>query len=282
MEQHQFNYQRIQKAITFLSENFKQQPSLEEVAEEVHLSPFHFQKIFTEWAGVSPKKFLQFLTTDYLKQQIQHTSSVLEAADLAGLSSQSRVYDLFVNLEAVTPQEYKKAGRGLEIYYAYHECPFGNCFIAVTKRGICGLEFVEEDQKEVILAEFAQKWHFAKLIADNQQTAPFVARIFDPYRKNYGRLTVLVQGTNFQIKVWEALLKIPFGSLSTYAQIAKHIANPQAVRAVGTAVGKNPIAYLIPCHRVIRKEGKLGGYHWGSTRKTAIVGWEAAHQLERA
>lgn len=279
MEENSLNYHRIQKAIEFLSDNFKQQPRLEDVAEQVHLSPFHFQKMFTEWAGVSPKKFLQFLTTHYLKEQIRNTSSILEAADLVGLSSQSRVYDLFVNLEAVTPHQYRHAGKGLKIYYAYHDCPFGICFIAVTERGICGLEFLEEDQKEVILTSFAQRWHFAKLEANVEKTTPYLNQIFDPYQRKYGSVKVLIQGTNFQIKVWEALLKIPFGSVSTYAQIAQSIGNPQAVRAVGTAIGKNPVAYLIPCHRIIRKEGKLGGYHWGSERKKAIIGWEAAKSL---
>ncbi|MCU0444850.1 MAG: methylated-DNA--[protein]-cysteine S-methyltransferase [Microscillaceae bacterium] len=281
MSQEQFNYQRVEKAIAFLSENFKQQPSLEQVAEEVNVSPFHFQRIFAEWAGVSPKRFLQYLTVDFLRNKIQDTQNLVEAAEIAGLSTQSRVYDLFVNIEGVTPQQYKSAGMGLDIYYGYNFSPFGMCFIAVAEKGICGLAFVEEDQKRDEFAQFSKKWSFARLIHQPSYTQHFIQKIFSPFKnqdrtKESDKLTLLVQGTNFQLKVWEALLKVPIGAVSTYQSIAQAIGKPQALRAVGTAVGDNPIAYLIPCHRVIRKEGKLGEYHWGSNRKKAIIGWEMA------
>lgn len=278
-QQDLLNYERIKTAIQYLSDNFKEQPSLDEVAEKVHLSPFHFQRMFAEWAGVSPKKFLKYLTLNYLQQKITEIPNVLAMAEEAGLSSQSRVYDLFVTLEAVTPQQYKSAGEGLLIRYGYHVTPFGMCFIAATERGICGMAFVDEAQKRVEYEQFTQKWAFAEFQHDPVFTQPFIAQIFKQQqlsKLSNNRLNVLVQGTNFQVKVWEALLKIPIGAVSTYQQIATTIGNPKANRAVGTAVGSNPIAYLIPCHRVIRKEGKLGNYHWGAARKKAIVGWEMA------
>ncbi len=270
------NYQRIEKAIDFLTENFKSQPNLDEVAEKVHLSPFHFQRIFTEWAGVSPKKFLQFLTVDFLRDKIQATSSLVEAAEIAGLSTQSRVYDLFVSIEGVTPQQYKSAGVGLEIFYGYHLTPFGLCFMAVAEKGICGLAFIDEAQKRDEFEQFSQKWSFANLIHQPDFTQTFIQKIFLTATNQADSLHILAQGTNFQLKVWEALLNIPLGAVSTYQRIAESIGKPKAMRAVGSAVGDNPIAYLIPCHRVIRKEGKLGEYHWGSTRKKAIIGWEMA------
>ncbi len=272
-----YNYERIAKAIQFITENIKGQPSLDEVAEKVHLSPFHFQRLFTEWAGVSPKKFLQFLTTDYLKERIKATSNLIEAAEIAGLSSQSRVYDLFTSIEAVTPQEYKSGGKGLDIHFGYHTTPFGECFIAVSERGVCGLSFIDVISKADNFNRFAKKWHFANIQNDQNLTKNYINRIFKPHLSSLHKLHLLVQGTNFQLKVWEALINVPHGALTTYQSIAASIKNPKAVRAVGTAVGNNPIAYLIPCHRVIRKEGKLGEYHWGSVRKKAIVGWEAAN-----
>lgn len=270
------NYERIAEAILFITENLKKQPSLEEVAAKVRLSPFHFQRVFTEFAGVSPKKFLQFLTADYLKERIKETSNLAEAAELAGLSSQSRVYDLFTGIEAVTPQEFKSGGKGLLITYGYHSTPFGECFMAVTERGICGMTFIEAHSREADFLTFSKKWHFAEIKRNEGVTESYVSRIFQPHFSSLVKVHLLVQGTNFQLKVWEALLTIPRGSLTTYQYIANSIGNPKAVRAVGTAVGENPVAFLIPCHRVIRKEGKLGEYRWGSVRKKVIVGWEAA------
>lgn len=275
--QNQLDYQRIQKAIEYLVENFKQQPQLKEVAEHVHLSPHHFQRLFTEWAGVSPKKFLQFLTVDYLKERIQTSNNISQMADTAGLSSPSRVYDLFVNIEGVTPATYKNKGIGLIIYYGYHDTPFGECFVAATDKGVCGITFLQDQNSAEEFELFAKKWSFAKLVEDATFTQPYVDHIFSKNPKNQ-QIKVLVQGTPFQIKVWEALLNIPKGAVSTYQNIAESIDKPKAVRAVGTAIGRNPIGFLIPCHRVIRKEGKLGQYRWGSGRKKAIIGWEMAKE----
>lgn len=272
--QNQLDYQRIQQAIEYLVTNFKQQPELKEVAAHVHLSPHHFQRLFTQWAGVSPKKFLQFLTVDYLKQRIQDSQNITQLADMAGLSSASRVYDLFVNIEGVTPATFKTQGVGLTIYYGYHDTPFGTCFLAATEKGICGITFLQGENKTEEFTLFAKKWNFATLIEAPTFTQPYLTQIFTSTEKNSKKVTVLVQGTPFQIKVWEALLQIPEGNLTTYQHIAQSIHKPKAVRAVGTAIGRNPIGYLIPCHRVIRKEGKLGHYRWGSGRKKAMIGWE--------
>ena len=276
MDQETYNYEKIAKAIAFISENAKKQPSLYEVAEKVNISQFHFQRMFTEWAGVSPKKFLQYITADYLKEKIKESTNLVELAESAGLSSQSRVYDLFTGIEAVTPQEYKSGGKGLQIHYGFHSTPFGECFIAVTERGICAMAFVDEQTKEQQLILLGKKRHFASIEPNQMITENYVNRIFAPHLSSLDRLPLLVQGTNFQLKVWEALLTIPQGAVTTYQQIANSIGNPKAVRAVGTAVGDNPIAFLIPCHRVIRKEGILGEYRWGSLRKKALIGWEAA------
>lgn len=280
MNQQTYNYDKIAKAIEFIVANAKEQPSLFDVAEEVSISQFHFQRVFTEWAGVSPKKFLQYITAGYLKEKIKESSNLVELAESAGLSSQSRVYDHFTAIEAVTPQEFKSSGKGLDISYGIHETPFGNCFIAVTERGICSMAFIDDAGRDEQLILLAKKWHYATIRPDESVTQSYVDRIFQPAQKSLEKLPLLVQGTNFQLKVWEALLNIPKGAVTTYQQIAQSIGNPGAVRAVGTAVGDNPIAYLIPCHRVIRKEGVLGEYRWGSLRKKALIGWEAARQHE--
>lgn len=276
MEQAQIDYQRIEQSIKYIAENFKERPSLDEIADKVHLSPDHFQKMFSAWAGVSPKKFMQFLSIDFLREKIHEVKSIDQAADLAGLSSQSRVYDLFVKIEAMTPAEYRNMGKGLIIYYGIHSTPFGDCLIAKTDRGVCALAFLSEETKEQEVQQFKEKWALASLVESLEETLHIVDQIF--HRNKQGELSLLVQGTNFQLKVWEALLNIPSGQLTTYGDLAEQIANPKAVRAVGTAVGRNPIAYLIPCHRVIRKEGKLGEYRWGSDRKKALIGWEMAQQ----
>jgi AraC family transcriptional regulator, regulatory protein of adaptative response / methylated-DNA-[protein]-cysteine methyltransferase len=278
--QHHINYLRIEEAIRFLEANFKQQPDLDEVAEHVHLSPFHFQKIFTEWAGISPKRFLQFLTVDFLKAKLLETKNLVDAAESAGLSAQSRVYDLFTTLEAVTPQEYKLKGSGIRIDYGFHSTPFGRCLIGVTDRGICWLSFLSEDQDQrSALEELKQYWHNSVFHEDTFLTQAFIEQIFsDPEKK---KLHLLVKGTNFQIKVWEALLRIPQGSVTTYQGIAEQIASPKAMQAVGSAVGSNHIAYLIPCHRVIRKDGILGEYRWHSCRKKSLIGWEMS-KLDRS
>jgi AraC family transcriptional regulator of adaptative response/methylated-DNA-[protein]-cysteine methyltransferase len=270
------NYQRIEQAIQYLEQNFRRQPELEEVAEKVHLSPFHFQRIFTEWAGISPKRFLQYLTVDYLKERLQQSRNLVEAAEDAGLSSQSRVYDLFTTLEAVTPQEYKLKGSGIRIEYGVHDTPFGRCLIGVTERGISWLSFIQSDEDpRHELEKMKLHWHNSVFHESRELTEAMVDRIFSASKGNT-KLHVLVKGTNFQVKVWEALLRIPMGNVLTYQDIAKTIQSPQAMQAVGSAVGANHIAYLIPCHRVIRKDGILGEYRWSSTRKKGIIGWEMA------
>jgi AraC family transcriptional regulator of adaptative response/methylated-DNA-[protein]-cysteine methyltransferase len=272
-EENHINYLRIEQAIKFLEENFRKQPELDEVAEKVHLSPFHFQRIFTEWAGISPKRFLQYLTVDYLKEKLQQSKNLVEAAEAAGLSAQSRVYDLFTTLEAVTPQEYKLHGSGIQVAYGFHFTPFGMSLIGVTERGICWLSFLTSDQDQrSALEEMKTCWHNSVFREDRILTQHFIDQIFQ--KQTAKKLHLLVKGTNFQVKVWEALLRIPMGTVSTYQDVASTIQNAKAVQAVGSAVGSNHIAYLIPCHRVIRKDGILGEYRWSSTKKKSIIGWE--------
>lgn len=270
------NYYRIEKAIGYLSDSFRLQPDLDEIAEKVHLSPFHFQKIFLDWVGITPKKFLQYLTLEHLKSKIHEAQNIIEAADLAGLSSQSRVYDLFVNIEGVSPQQYKTGGLGLEIFYGYHASPFGMCFIAVAERGICDIHFIDEEKTRDEYERFSQKWNFATLIHKPDYTQSYVQRIFKPVQVSTDKLNLLVQGNTFQIKVWEALVKIPFGSVHSYQEVANSIGHPDSIRSVATAAGKNPILYLIPCHRIINKNGTVGNFHWGRARKKTMIAWEMA------
>lgn len=272
------NYHRIEEAIQYLEKNFQRQPELDEVAEQANLSPFHFQRIFTEWAGISPKRFLQFLTVDFLKVKLKESKNLVEAAEAAGLSAQSRVYDLFTTLEAVTPQEYKQKGSGIRIEYGIHETPFGTCLIGVTDRGVCWLSFIQTDEDAVTrIEEMKTHWSNSVFHQDQKLTEAFVEKIFSSREgRGEGKLHLFVKGTNFQIKVWEALLKIPMGTVTTYQGVAEQIQSPKAMQAVGSAVGSNHIAYLIPCHRVIRKDGILGEYRWNSTRKKGMIGWEMA------
>lgn len=275
------NYQRIEQAIQYLEKNFQRQPELDEVAEQVHLSSFHFQRIFTDWAGISPKRFLQFLTVDFLKAKLIESKNLVEAAESAGLSGQSRVYDLFTTLEAVTPQEYKQKGSGIRIEYGIHETPFGTCLIGVTERGICWLSFIQTDEDSKLrIEEMKNHWNNSVFHQNHELTEAFIHKIFHP-QQAADKLHVFVKGTNFQVKVWEALLKIPMGSVTTYQGVAEQIQSPKAMQAVGSAVGSNHIAYLIPCHRVIRKDGILGEYRWSPTRKKGMIGWEMAHYESR-
>lgn len=271
MDTEQINYRRVAEAIKYLTENFREQPSLLDVADNAHISPYHFQKIFTDWAGVSPKKFLQYLTVEELKKEVQKTGSLAEAAERVGLSAQSRVYDLFVNIEAVTPQEFKTQGAGIKIEYGIHNTPFGECLIATTERGVCGLSFIEGKAGDAV-AELGAAWAQARIVKDGKAGKQVADQLFSPGQKD--PLKLFLRGTPFQIKVWEALLKIPFGRLCSYQAVASAIGKPLATRAVGTAVGANPIAYLIPCHRVIRQEAIIGQYRWGTIRKKALIGWE--------
>jgi AraC family transcriptional regulator, regulatory protein of adaptative response / methylated-DNA-[protein]-cysteine methyltransferase len=268
------NYYRIEKAISYLTGSFRSQPDLDEIAEKVNLSPFHFQRLFLDWVGLTPKKFVQYLTLDHLKQQIGQTANVIEAAAIAGLSSQSRVYDLFVNIEGVSPQQFKSSGAGLQIFYGYHATPFGMCFIAVTERGVCDIHFIDEDHARDEYLNFSRKWHFAVLEHRPDITQGYIKKIFQPDKVDTEKLNLLVQGTDFQIKVWEALVNIPFGTVRSYEQISAEVGRPQSVRSVASAAGKNPVSYLIPCHRIICKGGQVGNFSYGKVRKQAMIAWE--------
>ncbi len=272
--QEQINYDRIAIAIGYIQDNFKNQPSLEEIAEKVHLSPFHFQKLFTDWAGVSPKKFLQFISVKYAKKILSQENSLTHIAHETGLSGSGRLHDLFVNIEGMTPGEYKNKGANTSINYTFYQSKFGLILIASTIKGICHISFV--DEKSQSLSNLKQQ--FPNAVFTNKSDA-FQENAIQIYTQDWSKLNEIklhLKGSDFQLKVWEALLKIPMGSLATYGDIAKEIGNPNAARAVGTAIGNNPIAFLIPCHRVIQSSGLFGGYMWGTTRKTAIIGWEVA------
>ena len=270
------DYERIARAIQFLEQHIGDQPSLAELAAVLELSPSRMQRLFQRWAGVSPKRFLQFLTVEYAKRLLEQSQSLLDVSYATGLSGPGRLHDHFVALEAVTPGEYKRQGADLEIHYGVHPSPFGSMFLATTPRGICALSFLSNSVAEVgELRALQQCWSAARIIADPEATRNIAERIFaqgDPSQP----LAVWVKGTNFQLQVWQALLRIPAGALCAYEQIAHAIGRPSACRAVGQALAVNPVSYLIPCHRVIRRVGTLGGYRWGSVRKRALLAWEAA------
>jgi len=271
------DYDRIEKAITYIEKNFDRQPELKEISGQIGLSEFHFQRLFSSWVGISPKRFLQFLTKEHVKQLLSGSANLLDATYDAGLSSPGRLHDLFVACEAVTPGEFKTRGKGLTITYGFHDSPFGECLIAKTDRGICWLSFVRNSGQKPLLDELAGAWKNARIVEDPSRTRSLVARIYDPGRwKSANPLPVLIKGTNFQIKVWEALLRIPVGTVVSYEDVALYIGFPKAVRAVGNAVGKNPVSFVIPCHRVVRKTAEFGNYGGGPARKKAMLGWEAA------
>jgi AraC family transcriptional regulator of adaptative response/methylated-DNA-[protein]-cysteine methyltransferase len=274
--QSRYDYDRVSRAISFLVDQVGNQPTLDEVAAHVHLSRFHFQRLFSRWAGMTPKRFLQVLTLERAKRLLDESRSLLETADSLGLSSSSRLYDHFVQLEAVTPGEFKAKGAGITIKYGFQETPFGTAFIAITPRGICSLEFVDDGSVERPLRTLAKHWPNAALIEERRHTAAISQDLFGKLRRVDRPLSLHVAGTNFQVSVWKALLQNPPVSLTTYASVAAAIGRPQAARAVGSAIGMNPVAFLIPCHRVIQQTGELGGYRWGTLRKQAIHCWEAA------
>ena len=274
------DYDRIAEAISFIASRVNSQPSLQEIAQHLHLSPFHFQRLFSRWAGVTPKRFLQVLTLERAKQLLSESKPLLEVSDTLGLSSGSRLYDHFVQLEAVTPGEYKTGGAGLALEYAVHDTPFGKAFIAITPRGICGLSFLEHAESDGHLRELQKAWPHATVHENRQRTLAVIKAMFGEEKKLDSPLSLHVSGTNFQISVWKALLQIPPAKVASYSQIATAIGHPGSARAVGQAAGANPVAILIPCHRVIQQSGKLGGYHWGETRKQAIHAWESARHEE--
>lgn len=270
------NFARIGQAIEYIRNNFKNQPSLEDIANEVGLSPAHFQRMFTDWAGVSPKKFLQYISIEYAKRVLKE-ATLSDTAYETGLSGTGRLHDLFINIEGMTPGEYKNGGENLSINYSFAESPFGDILVAATQKGICHMAFAEEPTiaLSILQAKLPNARYLQKLDAI-QQNAVF---IFTQDWSKLREIKLHLKGTDFQLKVWETLLKIPMGKLATYGDVATYLNNPEASRAVGTAIGDNPVAYLIPCHRVIRTSGELGGYRWGLTRKAIIIGWEAA-QME--
>lgn len=273
--QKHIDYNRIAKAIEYIRSNFKLQPNLDEVAESIHLSPAHFQRIFTDWAGTSPKKFLQFISLEHAKGLLKEERvSLFDAAFETGFSSTSRLHDLFVKIEGMTPAEYKNGGKNLMINYSFSETPFGEIITASTEKGICYMAF--EEDKENALRNLHYKFPNASFFEKFDVLQQNALSIFTKDWSKLNTIKLHLKGTDFQLKVWESLLKIPMGKLSTYGNLAEKIGNPKASRAVGTAIGSNPVAFLIPCHRVIQSSGKIGGYMWGSDRKQLIIGWESA------
>ena len=275
----QTDYQRIENIIEYLGENFREQPTLDQLAERAHLSSFHFQRLFKKWVGISPKRFVQYLTIDYARKLLNESTDLLSTSIESGLSGPGRLYDLFVAVESVTPGEYKQRGQGLMIDYGIHQSPFGNCLLGMTQRGICSLSFHDSLNDQEAVHYLNLKWPRAILKKNPERTRTFFRKIFESNEQNKSdKIPLHLEGTNFQIKVWEALLRIPMGHLVCYEDIARLIHQPRAVRAVGQAIARNPISLLIPCHRVIRKMGNFGNYQWGSTRKKMLIAWEASQR----
>jgi len=275
--QAQINYQRIAEAIEYIRANFREQPGIDEIAAQVHMSPSHFKSLFREWAGTSPKKFLQYISVEHAKQLLAgEQRSLLDTTYETGLSSTSRLHDLFVRIEGMTPAEYKHGGAQLTIHYSFAESPFGPLIVASTAKGVCYMAF--EDDETLALSNLVARFpnaRYERRLDLFQQNALFI------FQNDWSRLPEIklnLKGTDFQLKVWETLLKIPLGRLASYGHVAGQIGQPNASRAVGTAIGSNPVAFLIPCHRVIQASGAMGGYMWGTTRKTAIIGWESAQK----
>ena len=272
------DYDHIRRAILFLAETWESHPPLEALASHLGLSPAHTQKLFKRWCGLSPKEFVQAITVDRARELLAGSASVLDAAHEVGLSGGGRLHDLFVDHEAMTPGDYKRRGEGVAMIYGFHPSPFGDTLVMATPRGVAGLAFVNEDASQTraeALADMTRRWPQATFAADQARTAPMVRRIFDPAEWTPKRPVRLVLiGTDFEVRVWQALLAIPMGRAVSYSDIAAHIGRPAASRAVGSAVGRNPISFVVPCHRVLRGDGSLGGYHWGLTRKRALIGWE--------
>ena len=276
MEKQTHDYDLVKHTLAFISENWRDQPSLETLADQAGLSPTHLQRLFTRWAGLSPKAFLQAVTLDHARGLLRDSASILDASYELGLSGPGRLHDLFVTHEGMSPGIYKAHGRGLNITYGFHDCPFGRALILITSEGLAGLAFADHGKEKSALADMTSRWPEATYVENQQATAAYAKRIFESERwKPDQPLKIVFIGSDFEIRVWETLMRIPFGKASTYSDIASHIGKPKAARAVGAAVGKNPISFVVPCHRVLGKSGGLCGYHWGLTRKRAILGWEA-------
>ncbi len=271
-----YHYQLMRRAIDLIDSDDGRQKSLEDIAQDMRMSPAHFQRIFSRWAGVSPKRYQQWLMLDHAKALLTERHTTLDTADTVGLSGSGRLHDLFVRWEAMSPGDYAKGGDGLEILWGWFESPFGPALIMGTEKGICGIGFAVEEGAENTMSDLRARWPNAKFIEDTSALAPLVDLAFPSDQANGAPAKLFLIGAPFQIKVWEALLSIPTGHVTTYSDIARVIGHPKAVRAVGTAVGRNPISWLIPCHRALRKSGGLGGYHWGLPVKRAMLAWEAA------
>ncbi|UVD56206.1 bifunctional helix-turn-helix domain-containing protein/methylated-DNA--[protein]-cysteine S-methyltransferase [Rhizobium sp. Pop5] len=273
------DYDTVRQVIELISEEYRDQPSLEAIAARLNQSPTQLQKTFTRWAGLSPKAFLQAVTLDHAKRLLRKEEMpLLETSIEVGLSGPSRLHDLFVTHEAMSPGEWKAKGGGLTIRYGFHTCPFGAALVMVTDRGLAGLAFSDAGDEKACLEDMSCRWPHAEYIEDRQATVPYAERIFQPGRWTSDQpLRVVLIGTDFQVSVWQSLLKIPFGKAVTYSDIARDIGRPTAMRAVGAAVGANPISFVVPCHRALGKNGALTGYHWGLTRKRAMLGWESGH-----
>jgi AraC family transcriptional regulator of adaptative response/methylated-DNA-[protein]-cysteine methyltransferase len=270
------DYGVVKDVIEYLTENWRDQPSLEAIAERIGMEPTRLQKLFTRWAGLSPKAFLQAITLDHARALLEQSATVLDTTYEVGLSGPGRLHDLFVTHEAVTPGLYRARGEGLTIRYGFHPSPFGRALVMTTEYGLAGLAFADDRQEAATLADMMGRWPRAEYVEDQMATAPLALRVFDPRRwKPETPLRVVLIGSDFEIRVWETLLRIPLGRATTYSDVARHVERPTAARAVGAAVGKNPISFVVPCHRVLGRSGRLTGYHWGLTRKRAILGWEA-------
>jgi AraC family transcriptional regulator of adaptative response/methylated-DNA-[protein]-cysteine methyltransferase len=270
------DYRHVRRAIAFISESWRDQPPLDDIAAHVGLSASHLQHVFTRWAGLSPKAFVQAITLDHARALLRDSASILDAAYEVGLSGPGRLHDLFVTHEGMSPGIYKARGRGVTIRYGFHPSPFGKALLMTTETGLCGLAFADEGEETATLADMRSRWPQADYVEETELSGAYARRIFDPERwRPETPLRLVFIGTDFEIRVWRTLLKIPFGKASTYSDIASHLGNPRAARAVGSAVGRNPVSFVVPCHRVLGKSGSLCGYHWGLTRKRAILGWEA-------
>ena len=268
------DYATVKRAIEFISKRYREQPSVEAIAEHVGLSASHFQHVFKRWAGLTPKAFLQAITIERARALLRDSASVLDAAYDVGLSGPSRLHDLFVAHESLTPGDYRRDD--LVLAYGFHASPFGEAIVVAAPRGMAGLGFVDEGNRKRALADMARRWPRARLIKDERMTASYAARAFDPALwRPEAPLRVVLIGTDFELRVWETLLHVPLGCATTYSDIARKIGRPKAARAVGGAVGRNPISFVVPCHRVLGRSGALTGYHWGLARKQAIIGWEA-------
>ena len=278
------DYDTVRRAIAFLSSHWTDHPDLGELADHLGLSPAHCQRLFKRWCGLSPKEFIQAITLDHARRMLDGSASLLDCALDLGLSGPGRLHDLFVDHVAMTPGEYKRGGAGLKMVYGFHPSPFGDALFMATPRGISGLAFVDEDagqNSEEALADMTRRWPAATYRHAPEETAPFAAAVFDPEAWQPDRpVRIIMIGTDFEVRVWQTLLRIPMGRAVSYADIARHLGKPTAARAVGSAVGRNPLSFVVPCHRVLRGDGQLGGYHWGLTRKRALIGWEAGQVMK--